>query len=70
MFTVVKVRRDQKPRDYSDPGWYAQPEGTHGLRADRCWACRFARARSLPRRTNRETPQTMTVRKPASHGGH
>jgi FtsP/CotA-like multicopper oxidase with cupredoxin domain len=22
MFTTVKVRRDQKPRDYRDPGWY------------------------------------------------
>ena len=28
MFSVVKVRRDQKPGDYSDPGWYRQPEGT------------------------------------------
>ena len=28
MFTVLKVRRDQKPGDYSDPGWYAQPPGS------------------------------------------
>ena len=28
MFTTLKVRRDQKPGDYSDPGWYAQPPGT------------------------------------------
>lgn len=28
MFTVVKVRDDQKPGDYSDPGWYEHPEGT------------------------------------------
>jgi FtsP/CotA-like multicopper oxidase with cupredoxin domain len=28
MFTVLKVRADQKPGDYSDPGWYAQPPGT------------------------------------------
>ncbi|MCP5279727.1 MAG: copper oxidase [Thiobacillus sp.] len=28
MFTVVKVREDQKPGDYSDPGWYKHPEGT------------------------------------------
>jgi FtsP/CotA-like multicopper oxidase with cupredoxin domain len=28
MFTVFKVRKDQKPGDYSDPGWYAHPPGT------------------------------------------
>jgi len=28
MFTVVKVRRDQKPGDYKDPGWYKHPAGT------------------------------------------
>ena len=28
MFTIVKVRNDVKPGDYSDPGWYDAPEGT------------------------------------------
>ena len=28
MFTTVKVRRDQKPGDYSDPAPYRQPQGT------------------------------------------
>jgi manganese oxidase len=28
MFTMLKVRRDQKSGDYSDPGWYEQPGGT------------------------------------------
>jgi FtsP/CotA-like multicopper oxidase with cupredoxin domain len=28
MFSVVKVRKDQKPGDYKDPGWYQHPEGT------------------------------------------
>ena len=28
MFTVVKVRRDQQPGDYTDPGWYQHPAGT------------------------------------------
>jgi hypothetical protein len=28
MFTTVKVRRDQKPGDYKDPGWFKHPEGT------------------------------------------
>jgi hypothetical protein len=28
MFTTLKVRREQKRGDYSDPGWYRQPAGT------------------------------------------
>ncbi|HEU4621983.1 MAG TPA: copper oxidase [Burkholderiaceae bacterium] len=28
MFTTVKVRRDQKPGDYADPGWFKHPPHT------------------------------------------
>jgi uncharacterized cupredoxin-like copper-binding protein len=28
MFSVLKVRKDQKRGDYSDPGWYQHPPGT------------------------------------------
>ncbi len=28
MFTMVKVRRDQKPGDFNDPGWYKHPTGS------------------------------------------
>jgi hypothetical protein len=28
MFSVVKVRRDQAPGDYRDPGWYRPPAGS------------------------------------------
>jgi manganese oxidase len=28
MFSVVKVRKDQKANDYRDPGWFKQPAGT------------------------------------------
>ncbi|MCW5661892.1 MAG: copper oxidase [Burkholderiaceae bacterium] len=28
MFSVVKVRREQKPGDYADPGWFKHPPGT------------------------------------------
>ena len=28
MLSIVKVRKDQPPGDYSDPGWYEHPEGT------------------------------------------
>ena len=28
MFSVLKVREDQAPNDYKDPGWFKHPEGT------------------------------------------
>jgi len=28
MFTVLKIRKDQQPDDYTDPGWYDHPPGT------------------------------------------
>ncbi|MES2944782.1 MAG: copper oxidase, partial [Pseudomonadota bacterium] len=28
MFSMLKVRKDQKPGDYKDPGWYQHPAGT------------------------------------------
>jgi hypothetical protein len=28
MFSILKVRKNQKPGDYKDPGWYKQPAGT------------------------------------------
>ena len=28
MFAVVKIRDDQRPGDYTDPGWYQHPKGT------------------------------------------
>ena len=31
MFSMVKVRKDQKPGDYKDPGWYKQPAGTQAF---------------------------------------
>lgn len=35
MFTVVKVRDDQAPGDYRDPGWYRYPEGSVSRRVSR-----------------------------------
>jgi FtsP/CotA-like multicopper oxidase with cupredoxin domain len=34
MFTVFKVRAEQPPGDYSDPGWYDAPSGTMAYRTD------------------------------------
>ena len=34
MFTVVKVRADQLPGDYGDPGWYEPPPGSMAYRSE------------------------------------
>jgi manganese oxidase len=31
MFSMLKVRKDQKPGDYQDPGWFKQPTGTQAF---------------------------------------
>ncbi|HAT32230.1 MAG TPA: copper oxidase [Janthinobacterium sp.] len=72
MFTVLKVRKDQKRGDYSDPGWYKHPPGT--------LAYEWTGALPEPERAVSAGGQSMpvlnkanvelTVRKPSGHGGH
>jgi hypothetical protein len=64
MFTVLKVRDNQKTGDYSDPGWYDHPAGTvawlyEGEEPD------TVRATSAP-----STGHDLNVRKPTGHEGH
>jgi hypothetical protein len=69
MFTTVKVRRDQKPGDYGDPGWYRHPKGTQA------WEWTGA----LPEPTREPAAKAgaashpdieVQVRKPTGHAGH
>ena len=76
MFTMLKVRRDQKPGDYSDPGWYKQPQGTQAFEWTGALA-EPARFKSEGRQSMplKETPKQeveVTVKKPSGggHGGH
>ena len=69
MFTVLKVRREQKAGDYSDPGWFTHPPGTV--------AYEWTGAVDAPTRPKAadgraQAPQTieLTVRKPGGHSGH
>jgi hypothetical protein len=75
MFSVVKVRKGQKPGDYRDPGWFAHPPGTV--------AYEFSGSLPEPARFEAEGQGAMPaaarpaqdievkVRKPAGgHGGH
>ena len=73
MFTVLKVRAEQKVGDYSDPGWYKQPPGTRAYE----WtgpAAEPPRAKtqggqSMPA-TGKPAATEVQVRKPGPHSGH
>lgn len=74
MFTVVKVRPEQKPGDYSNPGWYQHPSGT--------LAYEYAGPAAEPARLQPESRQSMPlkekpaqeiefqIRKPMGQSGH
>ncbi len=73
MFTVMKIRKDQKPGDYRDPGWYKHPPGT--------LAYEWTGALPEPTRSSTAGGQLMraegpkqnvefNVRKPSAHAGH
>jgi len=68
MFTLLKVRRDQRPGDYRDPGWFRHPAGT---------VAREVRGDSAPPAASPVSPSAddtsapdASVRKPSGHGGH
>jgi len=67
MFTVFKVRKDQKPGDYSDPGPYPFPEGT----VAREWTGAAPSAHSAaPAAHPHATPAAASAVKPSGKGGH
>jgi hypothetical protein len=73
MFSVVKVRANQKPGDYSDPGWYQHPPGTvayefNGSLPD---PARFKAEGgvSMPPLQPMKTPVEVKARKPGAGGG-
>jgi hypothetical protein len=73
MFSVLKVRRDQKPGDYSDPGWFKHPQARWRTSTPARWPSPRAsapRAASPCRVRKPATPTEVKVRKPTSHGEH
>src|SRR5574338_1371180 len=73
MFTVVKVRRDQKPGDYKDPGWYRQPSGTRAYEwtgpAPEAPRATTLGGQSMPA-NGKPAASEVQIRKPSSHAGH
>jgi hypothetical protein len=69
MFSMVKVRRSQKPGDYSDPGWYAHPKGTQAYEWTGALA-EPARAAAPRAVTSPSKDVEVQVRKPSGHAGH
>ena len=65
MFSMVKVRKDQKVGDYTDPGWFKPPAGSVAYE----WTGPLAQpARQVEKAS---PPQLeMSVRKPKGHEGH
>jgi hypothetical protein len=79
MFSVVKVRKEQKPGDYSDPGWYQHPPGTVSYE----WTGALPEVARAPSPGPTPAPSLspaaapaqqpaieVQVRKPTGHGGH
>jgi hypothetical protein len=73
MFSVVKIRRNQPPGNYADPGWYAHPPGSA--------AYEFTGSLIEPPHAHSEGSQSMPrskpapevefeIRKPGRHSGH
>jgi len=76
MFSVVKVRREQKPGDYTDPGWFAHPPGTvaweyTGAAPEPARPAAAPGRGSMPALAPPASPVEVQVRKPGGgHGGH
>ena len=74
MFSVLKVRKHQKPGDYKDPGWFAHPPGTVAFEYNGTLTepARFQSesGHSIPHKQNSATEIEVQVRKPSGHANH
>ena len=73
MFTTLKVRADQKPGDYTDPGWYTLPKGTQayeyqGAPLQAAPSAAQPAMPGMPGHGHNHPP--AQVRKPMGHGNH
>ena len=74
MFSVLKVRKEQKRGDYKDPGWYRHPQGSVAYE----WTGKLAEAKrnqsagggSMPLQQKNQAEVEVQVRKPAGKMHH
>lgn len=74
MFSVLKVRKEQKPGNYADPGWYKHPPGEVAFE----WTgampepARFKAegGQSMPRVVKPQQDVEVHIRKPQNASGH
>lgn len=65
MFSLLKVRKEQMPGDYSDPGWFKHPLGTQAKE----WQGPVPQATIAAPSPETEGP-ALQVRKPMGHDHH
>lgn len=74
MFSVVKVRQEQKPNDYTNPGWFKHPRGTRAFnstqRLKKPPRSITAGGQSMPRIQHPVVDIEVQVRKPSQHSTH
>ncbi len=75
MFSVLKVRRNQKAADYRNPGWFKHPKGSVAHVLDSAPAeptrAHGAGASAMPQRQRPPQDIEVQVRKPSgTHAGH
>jgi manganese oxidase len=74
MFSVVKVRKDQKAGNYNDPGWFTHPAGSVAYEWTGTLAApprtQAAGPSALPAATAPHHTTTVHIRKPSGHAGH
>ena len=72
MFTMLKVRKGQRPGDYKDPGWYKHPAGTvaYEWKGEPPAAVRSQKTGGQSMPATKATDVEVTVRKPVGHKGH
>ena len=74
MFSVLKVRSDQKPGDYKNPGWYKHPKGTVAYPytgpLTEPTRVKTGGGQSMPRVKSPSPDTEVQVRKPSAHSNH
>lgn len=74
MFSMLKVRKDQKAGDYSDPGWFKHPEGTVAYEykgeVGKAMTSDTTQTQSMPRAQKNTVDTIVKVRKPSGSSSH